>query len=96
LTDSEKSWIDRNPTILPHEDGKMRNPDKDQRFSIKYTDGKREYQCDNKPCDLNDFVGATSGKENIPSSVGVFGGYGDGLMKKAYESDADFRKRINK
>ncbi len=81
--------------MLPHEDGIARNPDKEQRFSIRYDEtGKRNYQCDGKPVDLNDFVGATTGKEKIPKKIGMFGGYGEGTMKKAYESDDDFKNRI--
>ena len=92
----DKSWVDRNPTLIKYEDGKTRNPDREQRFSIKYEDGKRIYQCDDKPVGLNDFVGGSSGKQTLSSNVGTFAGIGEGTMRKSYESDDDFNKRMRK
>ena len=97
MENSDKRSVDRNPTQVKLEDGTYWSPDKDQRFSIAYgKSGKREYQCDDKPVDLQSFVGAMTGKDKIPSGVGMFGGVGEGTMRKAYESEDDFNKRMEK
>jgi len=97
LQSSEVKSVDRTPTQVSQEDGTIWNPDTEGRFSIAYGhDGRREYQCDDKPCDLQDFFGATTGKDTIPKKIRSFGGIGAGTMKKAYESEDEYRLRMEK
>jgi len=59
-------------------------------------DGSRQYLCDGKPVDYTDAFGALCGKDNIPPRVKSFGGIGDGLLRRAWESEDEYLTRVNK
>ena len=58
------------------------------------TDGSREYQCDGKEVEMEDFFGATAGLDSIPNRVSGFSGIGEGTLRKSYESDGEYKQRI--
>ena len=88
-------YIDRKPTQIRLEDGSVGTPDKEGRFSIAhFTDDSKEYRYDDKPVDLEDFFGATCGRESIPRKVSGFRGIGEGQLRKAYETEDDYEIRM--
>ena len=91
---SKIRYIDHNPTQIVTNDGVV-NPDKSGRLSLVYTDKGQRFRVDNKEVSLEDGFALTTGQDKVPK-IGTFGGVGDGKLQRAYESDEDYRKRMEK
>ena len=91
---SKISSVDHNPTQIQTENGLV-NPDKSGRVSLAYMeDGTRQWLFDGKEkMNLEDGFAVSTGIDKVPPKLN-FAGVGDGKLRKAWESDEEYEKRM--
>ena len=95
INTSQINYVDNTPTQVTTHDGVV-NPDKSGRVKLAYMkDGSRQWLCDNEKISLEDGFAVSTGEDSIPK-VGTFSGFGDGKLRKSWESEEDYRKRMEK
>ena len=93
---SRTSYTDHNPTQLVKEGGEVVNPDQSERLSLEYTEsGGTRWKVDNEEVSMEDGFALTTGMDKVPK-IGTFAGFGEGKMRKAYESEKDYNTRMEK
>lgn len=90
---------DKNPTQIHMEGGEVVNPDKSGRVSLAHMkDGSRKWLYDTgkgkEEIALEDGFAVSTGQDRVPDKIGTFSGMGEGKLRKAYESEEDYQRRI--
>lgn len=71
------------------------NPDPEHRVKLAHLkDGSRKFLYDNEVIRLDDAVGMLTGKESIPKRMSGFTGIGGGKLRRPYETEEEWLKRI--
>jgi len=69
---SKAKRIDRNPTCIISEDGRVLTPDKEHRFAVAHMkNGERKYLCDGNEISFTDAFGALTGRDSILNKCSV-------------------------
>ena len=85
---SEAKYIDKNPTQVKLEDGRIANPDKEGRFSVAHMkNGERKYLYDGKEVGYENAFGALTGKDTIPSKMLTSTPYKPGQYEQIFRKE---------